>query len=56
LKGHHLDDHEISRELMYWTFAHCFGYTPEQVDKLPYDRMVYMLALEQEQNKLERAK
>jgi len=32
-------------------FAHCFGFTPEQVDRLPYDRMVYLLALEKEAKK-----
>ena len=49
-----MDNLEVSSELTYWKFAHCFGYTPGQVDELPYDRMVYMLALEQENNKLER--
>ena len=41
---------------MYWMFAHCFGFTPEQVDALPYDRMVYFLALEQETKKMEQGK
>ncbi len=33
---------------MYWFFAHSFGYTPDEVDKLPYDRMVYLSELEKE--------
>lgn len=36
---------------MYWFFAKHFGWTPNQVDKLPYDRMVYMTELEMEFNK-----
>lgn len=34
--------------MIYWFFAHHFNFTPEQVDKLPHDRMVYMVDLEQE--------
>ncbi len=33
---------------MYWFFAHHFGYTPEQVDELPYDRSCYLAELEKE--------
>ena len=33
---------------MYCFFAHYFHWTPEQVDKLPYDRLVYILELEKE--------
>jgi len=54
LKGHHFEDEEVSTELMYWSFAHHFGFTPEQVDRLPYDRMVYFLELETESKKLEK--
>ena len=36
---------------MYWFFAHHFGFTPEQVDNLPYDRMTHMTELEVEFNK-----
>ena len=54
LKGHHLDDPEISLEFTYWFFANRFKYTPEQVDNLPYDRMVYFLELEKEYKKLEK--
>ena len=43
-----MEDKEISNELMYWFFARNFGFTPEQVDNLPYDRMVYMGELETE--------
>jgi len=48
LKGHHGGNAEISAEFMYWFFAHHFGFTPEQVDNLPYDRMVYMAEMEKE--------
>jgi len=51
LKGHHQDNQEVSDELMYWFFAHSFGFTPEQVDNLPYDRMTHMTELEVEFNK-----
>jgi len=37
---------------MYWFFAHHFGFMPEQVDDLPFDRMVYLMELEQEYQKL----
>jgi len=52
LKGHHLDIREVSDEFMYWFFAHHFKYTQDQVDQIPYDRMVYLIELEQEFNKL----
>jgi len=42
---------------MYWFFAHYFGFTPEQTDNLPYDRMAYMKEIELEfkkQNKTEK--
>jgi len=52
LKGHHLDNQELSNEYMYWFFAHHFKYTPEQVDRLPFDRMIYFMELEQEWIKL----
>jgi len=48
-----MDDPEVSEEFMYWYFAHCFGYTPEQVDKLPFDRMVYFAEMEREARKHE---
>lgn len=48
LKGHHQDDQEISKELMYWFFAHNFGFTPKQVDEMPYDRTFYFAELEKE--------
>jgi len=38
---------------MYWFFANRFGFTPEQVDQLPYDRMSYFLELEQAAKKQE---
>lgn len=41
-----MENPEIATEFMYWFFAHTLGFTPEQVDKLPYDRMVYMFELE----------
>jgi len=41
---------------MYWFFAHHFGFTPYQVNKLPYDRAVYMIELEKEFKKIERTK
>ncbi|MHA1302308.1 MAG: hypothetical protein ACTSPI_01215 [Candidatus Heimdallarchaeaceae archaeon] len=47
----------MSNELMYWFFAHYFGFTPEQTDNLPYDRMAYMKEIELEfkkQNKTEK--
>jgi len=48
-----LDDPEISEEFTYWFFAHCFGFDQDQVDKMPYDRMVYHLELERELRKRE---
>lgn len=54
LKGYHQDNQEVSDELMYWFFAKHFGYTPNQVDELPYDRMVYMTDLEIELKKQEK--
>lgn len=54
MKGHYLDDPEIAGEFMYWFFAYSFGYTPEQVDNLPYDRMVYFIELERERKKIEK--
>ena len=33
---------------MYWFFAHYFGFKPDEVDQLPYDRMMYFVELEQE--------
>jgi len=53
LKGFHIGNEEVSDEMMYWFFAHCFGYTPEQVDNLPYDRLVYFTELEREAKKKE---
>ena len=41
---------------MYWYYAHHFGFTPSQVDQLPYDRMVYLIELEQEYKKQEKEK
>lgn len=49
-----MDDPEISQEFNYWFFANRFGYTPEQVDNLPYDRMVYFVELERECKKQEK--
>ncbi len=46
LKGHYLDYPGISEEFNYWFFARAFGYTPDQVDALPYDRMIYMREFE----------
>ncbi len=43
-----MDDPSVSVELTYWFFAHSFGFTPNQVDEMPYDRMVYLRELEQE--------
>lgn len=33
--------------------AHSFGFSPDQVNKMPYDRVVYMLELEKEFKKME---
>ena len=43
----------MSDEITYWFFARSFGYMPAQVDSLPYDRMVYFKALEEEVRKQE---
>ena len=51
LKGLHPDNEEVNDEIMYWFFAHSFGYTPDQVNALPYDRMIYMMELETELEK-----
>jgi len=48
LKGFSLDDPNVEVEHIYWFFANRFGYTPEKVDNLPYDRMVYFMELEKE--------
>jgi len=56
LKGWHFDDPSISDEFIYWFFAKNFGYTPEQVNRLPYDRMVYFIELEQECARLQKQK
>ena len=48
-----MDDPEISEEHMYWYFAHCFGFTQEEVDSMPYDRMIYHLEFEREARKQE---
>ncbi len=53
LKGHHFEDLELSREFNYWFFANKFGYSSEQVDQLPYDRMIYFLELEKEFMKMQ---
>jgi len=39
---------------MYWFFAHHFGFTPDQVDNLPYDRTSYFAELENEFKKQEK--
>ena len=49
-----MDNPEVGTEFTYWYLAHHFGFTPKQVDELPYDRMVYLFELEQEYKKLER--
>ena len=54
LNGHHQDNEEVSDELMYWFLAHYFGFTPQQVDEIPYDRVNYMILLEEEFKKKER--
>ncbi len=41
---------------MYWYFAHYFGFTPEQTDDLPYDRMANLINLENEFRKKEQDK
>ena len=54
VEGNYLDYPEVSEEFTYWFFANRFGYTPEQVDNLPYDRMVYFVELEREIKKQEK--
>lgn len=49
-----MDDPKVGQEFLYWYFAHHFGFTPNQVDELPFDRMVYLFELEQEYKKLEK--
>ena len=39
---------------MYWFLAKHFGFTPNQVDEIPYDRMNYMIDLEMEAQKQEK--
>jgi len=48
LRGFHQDHDDLNNEVMYCFFAHYFHWTPEQVDRIPYDRMVYILELEKE--------
>ncbi len=49
-----MDNDKVSDELNYWFFAHHFGYTPDQVDKLPFDRGIYTIELEQEYKRQEK--
>jgi len=39
-KGHHLDKDWVAQEYFYWFMAHHFGFSPEQVEKIDYDRII----------------
>lgn len=54
LKGYNLDYPDVSKNLIYWFFAHKFGFTPSQVDELPFDTAIYLMELEKEFKKLEK--
>jgi hypothetical protein len=41
LKGQ-TDNEWANTESMYGWFAYAFKWTPEQVDKIPYDRLTYI--------------
>jgi len=41
LKGQ-TDNHWANKESMYGWFAYNFHWTPEDVDKIPYDRLEYI--------------
>jgi len=43
-------EHEIRDIMIYYLFAERFGWTPEQVDKLPYKVLLYMVELIREGN------
>jgi hypothetical protein len=48
-----VDDPELSKEIVYWVMASNFGFTPEEVDAIPEDRVMYMIILEMEKKKKE---
>ena len=45
------DDFEANKEVMYWSMAKSFGFTPKQVDKMPYDTIHHMQILNKKYNK-----
>jgi hypothetical protein len=47
LKGQ-TDNEWASNEAKYGWFAYLFHWTPEQVDKIPYDRLTYLMTVYKE--------
>jgi hypothetical protein len=47
LKGQ-TDNQWATRESLYGWFAYTFHWTPEQVDKIPYDRLTYIMSVYRE--------
>lgn len=44
------DDFEANQEVMYWAMAKSFGFTPKQVNKMPYDTIHNFQALNKKYN------
>jgi len=55
LKGQ-TDNEWATNEAMYGWFAYAFHWTPEQVDKIPYDRLTYIMSSYQEIKRKENQK
>jgi len=55
LKGQ-TDNEWANRESMYGWFAYAFHWTPEQVNKIPNDRLTYIMASYQEIKRKENQK
>ncbi len=50
------DNEEANNEVLYWAMAKSFGFTPEQVDRMPYDRVIYFQELKKTRKKNEKTK
>ena len=52
LKGQ-TDNIWANAEALYGWFAYFFNWTPEQVDKIPYDRLIYLITIHNEMKRQE---
>ena len=50
-KGFHEDDDELTEEFIFWFMASHFNFTASEVNKMPYDRVLYHIILEKENEK-----